>query len=513
VGDVPITTAALAADQLRGTPTAMSITASAPTSTPRAEDVPVLRLPAAPLPTAADVDVLRGRVHGPVYGPVSAGDDAPDGLAAEVACWNVAVEHRPAVVVGATCAADVAAAVAWARDHDLPIAVQATGHGPVRAATGCLLISTRRMQGVAIDPHRRIARVQAGVKWVKVLAAATEFGLTPLVGSSSDVGAVGYTLGGGMGPLARRHGFAADHVTAVEIVTADGVLRRASADEEPELFWAVRGGKSNLGIVTAMEIGLVPGDALVGGGIFFAGEDAAAVLHAFRVWAPTLPEEVTPSIAVLRVPAMEEVPPPLRGQTVVHLRFASCGLEPAEADRLLAPMKAAGRIVLGYVGPILPTELDSVHMDPTEPMPAWEKGMLLRELTAETIEALLATAGPQLDVPLVMAEIRLMGGALGRQPAVPNAVAGRNAAWSVFVLGPAVPGLTEIVSAVGRGVLAALAPWAAPGCLVNFLGDVSGASEVAAAYPPEVAERLLELKERFDPDRVFSFGYALADRG
>jgi hypothetical protein len=382
----------------------------------------------------------------------------------------------------------------------------------VRAATGCLLISTRRMQGVAVDPHRRVARVQAGVKWVKVLEAAAEFELTPLVGSSSDVGAIGYTLGGGMGPLGRKHGFAADHVTALEIVTADGVLRRATAHEEPELFWAARGGKSNLGIVTAMEIGLVPGDALVGGGIFFAGADGAAVLHAFREWAPTMPEEVTTSIAVLRVPDMEELPPPLRGRTVVHLRFASCGLEPAETERLLAPMKAAGEIVLGYVGPILPTELDSVHMDPVDPMPAWEKGMLLRELTGETVDAFLAAAGPEVDVPLIMAEIRLMGGALGREPAVPNAVSGRDGAWSVLVAGPAVPGLTEVVSAVGRGVLAALAPWAAPVCLVNFLGEVSGPAEVAAAYPPGVAERLLEVKDQFDPDRVFSFGYALAER-
>jgi hypothetical protein len=291
------------------------------------------------------------------------------------------------------------------------------------------------------------------------------------------------------------------------------VLRRASAEEEPELFWAVRGGKSNLGIVTAMEIDLLPGDQIVGGGIFFAGADAAAVLHAFREWAPTMPEEVTPSISVLRVPDMEELPPPLRGQTVVHLRFCATGLDPAEAERLLAPMKAAGQIVLGYVGPILPTELDSVHMDPVDPMPAWEKGMLLRELTAEAVDALLATAGPQLDVPLVLAEIRLMGGALGREPSVPNAVAGRDAAWSVYVVGPAVPGLTEIVPAVGRGVLAALEPWAAPSCLLNFLGEVSGPAEVRAAFPPAIAERLMEVKDRFDPDRVFSFGYALADRG
>jgi hypothetical protein len=491
----------------------MSSTASTPTTATSIEAIPVPRRPIdalPPLPTVADVDHLRGRVHGPVY---LAGEDDAAGMAAEVACWNVAIEHRPAVVVGATCAADVAAAVGWARDHGLPVAVQATGHGPVRAATGCLLISTRRMQGVAVDPSRRTARVQAGVKWVKVLEAAAEFQLTPLVGSSSDVGAVGYTLGGGMGPMGRKHGFAADHVRAVEIVTADGALRRASAEEEPELFWAVRGGKSNLGIVTAMEIDLLPGDQIVGGGIFFAGADAAAVLHAFREWAPTMPEEVTPSISVLRVPDMEELPPPLRGQTVVHLRFCSTGLDPAEAERLLAPMKAAGQVVLGYVGPILPTELDSVHMDPVDPMPAWEKGMLLRELTAETVDALLATAGPQLDVPLIMVEVRLMGGALGREPSAPNAVAGRDAAWSVYVVGPAVPGLTEIVPAVGRGVLAALEPWAAPSCLLNFLGEVTGPAEVRAAFPPAIAERLMEVKDRFDPDRVFSFGYALADRG
>ena len=484
----------------------MSITA--PVSTP-ADDVPAPRLPTPPLPTPADVDLLRGRVHGPVYRD---GDGAEDGMAAEVACWNTAVEHRPAVVVGATCAADVVAAVRWAAEHRLPVAVQATGHGPARAATGCLLVSTRRMQGVAVDPSRRSARVQAGVTWAKVLEAATEHGLTPLVGSSSGVGAIGYTLGGGMGPLGRKHGFAADHVTAVEVVTADGVLRRASADEEPELFWAVRGGKSNLGIVTAMEIGLVPGDALVGGGLFFAGEDAAAVLHAFRTWAPALPEEVTPSLAVLRLPVLAELPPPLRGQTVVHLRFASTGLEPAEADRLLAPMRAAGRVLLGHVGPILPTELDSVHRDPVDPMPVWEKGMLLRELPAEAVEAFLATAGPQQQVPLIAAELRLMGGALGRSPAVPNAVSGRDAAWSFFVCGPAAPGLTEIVSAVGRGVLAALAPWAAQGCLVNFLGDVAGPDEVCAAYPPAVAERLLEVRAQVDPDRVFSHGHALTER-
>ncbi|HEX2074933.1 MAG TPA: FAD-binding oxidoreductase [Geodermatophilus sp.] len=454
---------------------------------------------------AADVDDLRSRVHGPVY---AAGDD---GLAAEIRSWNLAVQHTPAVAVGATCAADVAAAVSWAVAHGLPVAVQATGHGPVRNADGSLLVSTRRMQGVSIDPERRTARVEAGVKWQRVLEAAAPHGLTGLCGSSSDVGVVGYTLGGGLGSLGRRYGFAADHVQAVEIVTADGLLRRLSAEEEPELFWAVRGGKGNFGVVTAIEFSLFPAGSLFAGGIFFAAEDAAAVLHAFRTWAPTLPEEVSTSVAVLRLPPLEELPPPLRGQTVVHLRYTSSG-DPAEGERLLEPMKAAGRILLGSVGPLLPTEMDAVHMDPKDPLPAWEKGMLLAELTEETVDAFLAAAGPQVEVPLFLAEIRQMGGALARQPRVPNAVAGRAGAWSVMLIGPMVPELAEVLPSIGRGVLGALRPWAAPGAMVNFLGDVSGPDEVAAAYPPEVAERLLAVKRAVDPDGVFSFGYALAPR-
>jgi hypothetical protein len=452
---------------------------------------------------AADVDDLRSRVHGPVY---TAGDD---GMAAEVATWNVAIQHTPAVAVGATGGADVAAAVSWAVAHGLRVAVQATGHGPVRNAAGSLMITTRRMQGLAIDPDRRIARVQAGVKWIRVLEAAAEFGLTGLCGSSSDVGVVGYTLGGGMGSLGRKFGFAADLVQAVEIVTADGRLRRISADTEPELFWAVRGGKGNFGVVTALEIELVPVSSLFGGGIFFAGDDAPALLHRFRRWAPTLPEEVSTSIAILRMPPMDELPPPLRGRTVVHLRFAYVGDDHAEAERLLDPMKDVGTILLGYVGPMRTDEMDGIHMDPVDPLPAWEKGMLLTDFPEETADALLATVGPQLEIPLIMAEVRLMGGALGRPAKVPNAVPGRSGAFAVLVVGPGVPELAHVVPAIGKGVLAALGPWKAQESMINFLGDVSGPEEVAAAYPPATIGRLREVKRTVDPDGVFSFGHAL----
>ncbi|MCF6507680.1 FAD-binding oxidoreductase [Blastococcus sp. MG754426] len=478
------------------------------TELPREPEQPVALLDAAavdslvpPFP-AADVDELRGVVHGPVY---AAGDD---GLAAEVATWNVAVTHTPAIAVGATCAADVAAAVSWAVARGLRVAVQATGHGPVRNAAGSMMITTRRMQGLFIDPERRTVRVEAGVKWKRLMESAAEFGLAGLCGSSSDVGAVGYTLGGGVGSLGRKHGFAADHVRAVEIVTADGRQRTLSADSEPELFWAVRGGKGNFGVVTALEMDLVPLTGLYGGGIFFAGEDMADVLHAFRRWSRHLPDEVSTSIAVMRLPDMEFLPPPLRGQTAVHLRYAYCGTDFADGERLVEPMKQAGRILLGFTGPMRTDEMDAIHMDPVDPLPAWEKGQLLTELTVEGVDALLAVAGPQAQIPLLMVELRMLGGAFARRPKVPNAVAGRDGAFSMLVLGPGVPELAEVVPAVGRAVLAAMAPWKAPGCLTNFLGDVSGPGEVAAAYPPGVSQRLAEVKAAVDPERVFSFGHA-----
>ena len=232
------------------------------------------------------------------------------------------------------------------------------------------------------------------------------------------------------------------------------------------------------------------------------------VLHAYRGWAPTLPDEVTTSIAIMRMPVMKELPPPLRGQTVVHLRYAYCGDDPAEGERLVAPMTSAGRVLLGFVGPMRTDEMDGIHMDPVDPLPAWEKGMLLAELTADTVDVLIEAAGPQLDVPLMMVELRQLGGALARGPEVPNAVPGRDAAWMAYVIGPGVPELAQVVPAAGRGVLAALLPWASPGSLINHLGDVSGPEEVAAAYPAATLARLRAVKAEVDPAGVFRFGHA-----
>jgi FAD/FMN-containing dehydrogenase len=431
----------------------------------------------------------------------------PD-LDAEVSAFNLATTHRPAIVVPATCSDDVVAAVRFGASTGLAVAVQATGHGAVQAADGAVLVTTSRMQDLSVDPVARTARVGAGVRWARVIEAAAPYGLAPLSGSSSDVGVVGYTLGGGLGPLGRRYGFAADHVRSIDLVTADGRLRTVTADEGPELFWALRGGKGNFGIVTSIEVGLVPVGTLYGGGMFWSGDDAPAVLHAWRSWVSTLPEETTSSIALLRLPDLPHVPEPLRGRLSVHLRVAHCG-DVATGRRLVAVMRAVAAPLVDLVREMPFTEVDSIHMDPTDPLPVWESGRLLSELPAEAVDAVLAAAGPGVDVPLIMAELRHLGGALARPAAPPNAVSGRCAAFSAFVLGPAVPGLEDAVPAVGEGLLAALAPYDAGVRLVNFLGHATDPAQVSVAWSPQDAARLIALKAQLDPQGLFSVGHCL----
>jgi FAD/FMN-containing dehydrogenase len=441
-----------------------------------------------------------------VAGPVLAGDDPR--VAAEVATFNLAVSHRPAVVVGATSAEDVAAAVSWAVPNDLPVAVQATGHGPVRAVEDALLVSTSRMSSVDLDAERRTAMVGAGARWADVIAAAAPFGLTGVSGSSSSVGVVGYSLGGGMGPLSRQYGFGADQVLGIEMVTADGRIRHVDATSQPDLFWAVRGGKGNFGVITALEIGLVPVVTIYGGAVFFSADSVRDVLHSFRTWAPTLPDRTSTSLALLNFPPLEELPEPLRGRYVVMLRFAHNGGD-AEGAELLAPMLEAGEVLLSGVTAMPYTHADAIHQDPTDPMPVWEKGVLLRELSAKAIEALLTAAGPQSNTLLTMVELRLMGGALARQPEVPNAVSGREGAYTLQVLGVLAPGLEGHVTGLGESILGAMTPWRTGTSLLNWLGATATPAEVARAWRPEVHRRLMTIKRAVDPDDVFRFGHAL----
>ncbi|MEU4196983.1 FAD-binding oxidoreductase [Kribbella sp. NPDC026611] len=304
---------------------------------------------------------LAELVRGPVLYPGS-----PE-YVAECATFNLMVRHHPAVVVGATGVADVMAAVRHAAAHDLPVAVQATGHGVSLPADGALLISTRRMTGAQVDPQTRLARVEAGVRWEQVIHEAAVFGLAPLNGSSPLVGVVGYTLGGGMGPLGRKYGYAADHVRGIEVVTADGRLHEVSDLREPDLFRALLGGKGNFGVVTAVEFELAPVSRLYGGALYLAGEHAPEVLRTWWRWADEVDDETTSSIALLRLPAVPDVPEPPRGRLTAHVRIAHLG-SAEQGERLVAPLRGVAPALIDSVGEMPYSAVARIHEDTTVPV-------------------------------------------------------------------------------------------------------------------------------------------------
>lgn len=443
-----------------------------------------------------------------VAGPVlSAGQAAAD----EALPFNVAVEHRPAVVVGATCASDVAAAVRWAAARGLSVAVQATGHGAESAVTGGVLITTGRMTSVSVDPVARTARIGAGARWADVVAAGAPHGLAPLSGSSPAVGAVGYVLGGGLPVLGRAFGFGADRVRSFEVVTADGQIRQVDAGSDPDLFWALRGGRGAFAVVTEMTVELLPLTEVYGGTIVYPGAAASAVLHRWRSWVLDQPDQMCTSLAVMRFPDAPFVPEPLRGQCVVTLRVAYVGTA-QEGARLLAPMRAVAPALEDAVDVLPWTASASIHRDPTDPLPAAHRGSTLRELPAEAVDALLAVAGPTADLPLVMVELRHLGGAFATEPRVPNAVPARDAAFSVMTLGALVPPVADAVPAASAAVHDALRPWAGRGCLLTFLG-AADADEVARVWEPEVHARLQAVKAAYDPHEVFRQGHRVVPVG
>lgn len=439
-------------------------------------------------------------VQGPVFVPGDAGYDEERGG------FQLAGQHRPAVVVGALGAEDVRLAVRHAAAHDLPVAVQNTGHGLPAGAEGGLLISTRRMAGVRVDAQRRTAWIEAGVRWGQVVAEAARHGLAPLNGSAPSVGAVAYTLGGGVGLMARQYGFAADHVRAVEVVTADARLRHVTADSDPDLFWALLGGRANFGVVTGLEIALFPVARLYGGGLYFDAGLVADVMDAYRTWTATVPDEMTSSIALMPCPDIPAFPAPLRGRHVAHIRIIYTG-DAAEGERLIAPLRAVGPRLIDTVGDMPYADCGSIHNEPSHPMGYHASSVLLSALDPEAVKRLLDLAGPGAPDRCIV-EVRHLGGALARTPAVPNAVGNREAGYLVGVLSKLdADGDVAAVLPFHERALKAVEPWVA-GRSLNFLGGVNATTDqVRDAYDPEAYRRLARLKAVHDPANLFRLNH------
>jgi FAD/FMN-containing dehydrogenase len=425
--------------------------------------------------------------------------------------WNLAVDQQPAAVALPESAADVMAVVRWARGRGLRVAPQGTGHNA--AAMGSLahtvLVKTEKMRGVEIDAERRIARVEAGVVWAEVSEAAAEHGLAALAGSSPDVGVVGYSLGGGISWLARRYGLAANSVTAVELVNADGKLVRTDADNESELFWALRGGGGSFGVVTALEFQLYPIAEVYAGALFFPLERGKEVLRAWRNWIEDVPDEVTSVGRFLQFPPIPAIPEPLRGGSFVVVEATSL-LDEAATDELLRPLRELGPAMDTFA--TIPIErLSSLHMDPEHPVPGAGDGMLLRDFPEDAIDAIVAAAGAGSGSPLLSVEVRHLGGALGRMQPGHGALATIEAGFALFAVGMAMtPELGAAVRAHIEIVQAALASWDAGRDYLNFTERRERGERL---FGSTTYRRLQTVKGKVDPEDVFRSNHPVRPPG
>jgi FAD/FMN-containing dehydrogenase len=458
------------------------------------------------IPRAAeplDPSDLRARIEGDIVMP---GDDAWD---AARAAWNLAVDQHPAMVALPESAADAAAVVAYAAENDLRIAMQGTGHGA--SARGgeladAILMKMERMRGIEIDAVNRTARVESGVVWAEVAEAAGAYGLAALGGSSPDVGVVGYTLGGGIGWLGRRHGLAASSVVSAEIATADGSIRRIDADTDPDLFWAIRGGGGSFGAVTAIEFALFPVAEVYAGVMLFPMERAGEILHAWREWTAGMPDDMTTVGRLLQLPPIPDIPEPLRGRSFVGVEAFYLGSE-AEGAALVEPIRALGPEI-DTLATIPASRLQHVHMDPEQPVPGVGDGMLLDDLPAAAIDALVASAGPGSGSPLVSLEVRQLGGALGRPAAGGGALSHIEADFAVYGVGIAMsPEMGAAAAAHLDVVRDALSSWVSDTAYINFAErDIPG----DRLFGPYAHHRLGAVKTAYDPGDLFRSNHPVA---
>lgn len=444
----------------------------------------------------ADIAALRAAVRGTVSRPRDPGY--------ATAGFNLAVSRRPWAVIDVADTADIAATLRFAADNAMTVAVHNTGHGATSIDGDSLLIRTTALDRCDVDATSRTARIGAGVRWQTVLDRAAAYGLAPAAGSAPGVGVTGFLTGGGVGPFVRSFGVSSDHVRSFEVVTGDGRVRHASARENPDLFWGLRGGKATLGIVGETVIDLLPVSEFYGGAIYFDGQDADQVAGRWARWTAGLPPAASTSLALLQIPDVPGVPPMLAGRSVIAVRFASLDAA-ATAAAQFAPIRSAATALLDDVDVKPYAALGAIHADPVDPMPVVERSALLGSLDGELVSELVRCAGPGSGTMLTMVEIRLLGGAVAETPAVPSAFCHRHAAANLMVIGALVPPIADVVDTHVARVLDAMAPWATGGELPNF-GAASDPARARRCYDEDTYAWLAALGTQYDPNGVLNVG-------
>jgi FAD/FMN-containing dehydrogenase len=453
---------------------------------------------------------LAGSFTGELLSPADAGyDDARQ-------VWNGAIDRRPALIARCAGVADVVGALRHAREHDLLVAVRGGGHGVAGQAV-CddgIVIDLSPMRGIEVDPAGRTARAQAGVLWGEIDGATQAHGLATVGGIVTHTGIAGLTLGGGIGWLMRRHGATVDNLLSAEVVTADGAVLRASAQEHPELFWGLRGGGGNFGIVTSFQYALhALGPTVLAGPIVYALDDAPEVLRLYRDYVAQAPDELTTILTLRQAPPLPFLPAAVHGRPVLMVSVCYAGPVPRGED-VLAPLRGFGTPLVDAIGPRPYVELQSLY---NAGVPhGWHyywKSWELPPLQDAAIDTLVEQAA-RIDSPRSYVIVFQLGGALARVGEHETAYGQRDAAHNVNINAvwlPDDPARDEHVR-WARECYAALEPFATGRAYVNFLAD-EGQERVRAAYGEERYARLVALKRAHDPDNVFRLNQNIDPRG
>jgi FAD/FMN-containing dehydrogenase len=448
------------------------------------------------------LDALRQRLNGRLVGP----EDETWEEARRA--WNLSIDQTPAAVALPESADDVVAIVRSATEEGLRIAPQGTGHGAgARGEIGdAVLLKTERMRGTTIDPDSRSARIEAGALWADVTPAAAEHGLAALSGSAGDVGVVGYSVGGGIGWMVRKHGLSANTIRSAQVVTADGDLVTASPDSEPDLFWAIRGGGGSFGAITGLEIGLLPITELYAGVLFWPQERADEVLPAWRDWTNDLPDEMTSLGRILNVPDFPEVPDPVRGRSFVVVEAAYLGDEAAGSE-VVAPLRELGPEMDTFTM-MPPPLLGTLHNNPPQPVPGAGDGILLETCSDDALSQLVRSAGHGSGTPLLSVEIRHLGGAAGRPDPNGGALDHIGADFAVYAVG--IAATPEMKAGVIQAIAGVKAAFDSCNSGTSYLNFADTRVDPSTLFTPEAYERLGRVKHAYDPDDVFQSNQPIA---
>jgi hypothetical protein len=448
------------------------------------------------------LQALRAQLQGAALVP----DD--EGYTAASQVWDAATfNQHPTLVVLPVISADVLAAVTFAREHNLPIAVQGGGHGHPCPADGALLINFARMAEVQIFPKTASARIEAGAKAGTVVQAAYPYSLAPLNGFAPNVGIVGYLLGGGVGWLTRQYGAGAVSIRSAELVTADGRLLQVNENSHPDLFWGLRGGGGNFGVITALECALYPVKDVFGGQVTYPLTEGKNVLNTYLKWAKTIPDELTSALRIVHFPPRPNLPPALRGASIIQVLACYNGKAKA-GEGWLNPMRSLGTPLLDTFGPLPYSQIATIANDPVEapPLLSYTESAAFQDFSPNEIETLFETVSNPTS-GLFMAEIRHVGGALARQPedAMPFGLQ-----QAAFYLGLLTMAPTPDLLTHGKGSITTLLQALKPGTTGELLTNLAGNASpelTRAAYSPANYQRLVALKNKYDPQNVFRFNH------